>query len=323
MAGQRLLQGSSDPFLGSTQARGVDGVTRDFYVRQLWNWKVSPDLSRQDASTLAVYARMCAWTLARGHARSGDRFAIAAYLGRGPALDAAMAAFAPTTPTRTSTTSSASWPRWRQTPRRRSSRAGDDSAAAAPDGGRVNGSRRTGLVSAVERTDVGGFLYGAVVCGGALGRDQRARRGDPPRRAVHLLGAGRLLALPRLRPRAHRAARRVADGTGGDAGSDVEHPRCEDRPAEPRFRRAGPSAAGLSRDLTLETSVLKGGLPALVVYIGAAALGAEPSTAGFIALERPDAAAARRRLPGGVPGRAPRPAGRAGGVRGPACSASS
>ena len=94
VAGQRLLQGSSDPFLGATRVTGVDGVARDFYVRQLWDWKVSPDLTRQDATTLAVYARMCAWTLARGHARSGDRFAIAAYLGRGERFDAAMAAFA-------------------------------------------------------------------------------------------------------------------------------------------------------------------------------------------------------------------------------------
>jgi uncharacterized protein (DUF2252 family) len=94
VAGQRLLQGSSDPFLGATRVTGVDGVARDFYVRQLWDWKVSPDLTRQDATTLAVYARMCAWTLARGHARSGDRFAIAGYLGRGDRFDAAMAAFA-------------------------------------------------------------------------------------------------------------------------------------------------------------------------------------------------------------------------------------
>ena len=94
VAGQRLLQGSSDPFLGATRVTGVDGVARDFYVRQLWDWKVSPDLTRQDATTLAVYARMCAWTLARGHARSGDRFAIAGYLGRGERFDAAMAAFA-------------------------------------------------------------------------------------------------------------------------------------------------------------------------------------------------------------------------------------
>lgn len=94
VAGQRLLQGSSDPFLGATRVTGVDGVARDFYVRQLWDWKVSPDLTSQDATTLAVYARMCAWTLARGHARSGDRFAIAGYLGSGARFDAAMAAFA-------------------------------------------------------------------------------------------------------------------------------------------------------------------------------------------------------------------------------------
>jgi uncharacterized protein (DUF2252 family) len=94
VAGQRLLQGSSDPFLGGTRVTGVDGVERDFYVRQLWDWKVSPDLTRQDPATLAVYARMCAWTLARGHARSGDRFAIAGYLGRGDRFDAAVAAFA-------------------------------------------------------------------------------------------------------------------------------------------------------------------------------------------------------------------------------------
>ena len=94
VAGQRLLQGSSDPFLGATRVTSVDAETREFYVRQLWDWKVSPDLTRQDATTLVIYARMCAWTLARGHARSGDRFAIASYLGGGDRHDAAMAAFA-------------------------------------------------------------------------------------------------------------------------------------------------------------------------------------------------------------------------------------
>ena len=94
VAGQHLLQASSDVFLGWTRIPDLDGAARDFYVRQLWDWKVSPDLSRQSPANLALYAQLCGWTLARGHARSGDRIAIAAYLGSGGAFDEAVADFA-------------------------------------------------------------------------------------------------------------------------------------------------------------------------------------------------------------------------------------
>ena len=92
--GQHLLQASSDVFLGWTRIPDLDGATRDFHVRQLWDWKISADLSRQDPATMAIYGQLCGWTLARGHARSGDRIAIAAYLGSSGAFDEAMADFA-------------------------------------------------------------------------------------------------------------------------------------------------------------------------------------------------------------------------------------
>ena len=92
--GQRLMQASSDMLLGWTQVPGIDGVVRDFYVRQMWDWKTSPDLETMDHLGLEVYARMCGWTLARAHARSGDRFAIAAYLGGGRTFTHAMQDFA-------------------------------------------------------------------------------------------------------------------------------------------------------------------------------------------------------------------------------------
>jgi uncharacterized protein (DUF2252 family) len=92
--GQRLMQASSDIFLGWIRGTGLDNQKRDFYVRQLWDWKVSVDPANLTSANLAVYGRICAWTLARAHARSGDRFAIASYLGNGPAFDHAIADFA-------------------------------------------------------------------------------------------------------------------------------------------------------------------------------------------------------------------------------------
>ncbi len=93
--GQQLLQASSDIFLGWTRTSAPGGgVVRDFYIRQLWDWKLSIDVGSQSQTTMAIYGQMCAWILARGHARSGDRVAIAAYLGRGDAFDVAMAEFA-------------------------------------------------------------------------------------------------------------------------------------------------------------------------------------------------------------------------------------
>jgi transcriptional regulator with XRE-family HTH domain len=92
--GQRLMQAASDIFLGWVRAVGIDGRRRDFYVRQLWDWKVSADLEDMTAGRMAAYADICAWTLARAHARSGDAIAIASYLGSGDAFDRALAAFA-------------------------------------------------------------------------------------------------------------------------------------------------------------------------------------------------------------------------------------
>ena len=92
--GQRLMQASSDIFLGwlrSAQRR--DDRTRDFYVRQLRDWKGSADIERMSPADMLAYGRLCGATLARAHARSGDRIAIAAYLGTGAAFDRAMLAF--------------------------------------------------------------------------------------------------------------------------------------------------------------------------------------------------------------------------------------
>ena len=72
---------------------GLDGVDRDFYIRQLWDWKASIDLSTMDESGLHAYTRACGWSMARAHARSGDRVAVAAYLGAGPKFDQAIAQF--------------------------------------------------------------------------------------------------------------------------------------------------------------------------------------------------------------------------------------
>jgi uncharacterized protein (DUF2252 family) len=94
VAGQRLMQAASDIFLGWKRiASGLDGRRRDFYVRQLHDWKGSADVERMRPKGMAAYGRMCGWTLARAHARSGDRIAIASYLGRSDAFDQAMVAF--------------------------------------------------------------------------------------------------------------------------------------------------------------------------------------------------------------------------------------
>jgi hypothetical protein len=91
--GQRLLQAASDIMLGWLRTPGIDGVERDFYLRQLWDGKFSADVDTMSPSTLDIYARLCGWTLARGHARSGDRVAIAAYLGSNDVFDRAMVDF--------------------------------------------------------------------------------------------------------------------------------------------------------------------------------------------------------------------------------------
>jgi uncharacterized protein (DUF2252 family) len=92
--GQRLMQAASDIFLGWFRTGGLDGVTRDFYVRQLWDWKMGEDIERMSPGGMQFYGRACAWTLARAHARSGDRIAIAAYLGSNDTFAAAIAEFA-------------------------------------------------------------------------------------------------------------------------------------------------------------------------------------------------------------------------------------
>ena len=94
--GQRLMQASSDIMLGWLRTTGLDGETRDFYVRQLWDWKSSADVGVMEPPGMSIYGRMCGWTLARAHARSGDSIAIASYLGRGDTFDRALARFAET-----------------------------------------------------------------------------------------------------------------------------------------------------------------------------------------------------------------------------------
>ena len=96
VAGQHLMQAQSDIFLGWTHITGPDGVDRDFYVRQLRDWKFSMPIEVMVPAGLTVYARLCGWTLARAHARSGDRVALAAYLGRSGKFDHAIADFAET-----------------------------------------------------------------------------------------------------------------------------------------------------------------------------------------------------------------------------------
>jgi uncharacterized protein (DUF2252 family) len=92
--GQRLMQAASDPLLGWTSVVGLDGVSRDYYVRQMWDWKTSADLETMDRTLMDVYAHLCGWTLARAHARTGDRKVLAAYLGTGRTFTTAMQEFA-------------------------------------------------------------------------------------------------------------------------------------------------------------------------------------------------------------------------------------
>src|SRR5664279_256195 len=96
VAGQHLMQAASDIFLGWQQAEGVDGVTRDYYLRQLRDWKGSFEIEGMIPPGLVTYGGVCAQALARAHARSGDRIAIATYLGPGTAFDEAMGQFAET-----------------------------------------------------------------------------------------------------------------------------------------------------------------------------------------------------------------------------------
>jgi len=94
--GQRMMQAAPDILLGWERISTIDGQERDFYIRQLWDSKGSAEVESMDSAGLEAYGRICGWTLARAHARSGDRIAIAAYLGSGDVFDRAMATFAET-----------------------------------------------------------------------------------------------------------------------------------------------------------------------------------------------------------------------------------
>jgi hypothetical protein len=94
VVGQRLMQATSDIFLGWVHVEaGLDGQSRDFYGRQLKDWKGSAEIEQMVPKGMAAYGKLCGWTLARAHARSGDRIAISAYLGKGDAFDRAILGF--------------------------------------------------------------------------------------------------------------------------------------------------------------------------------------------------------------------------------------
>jgi len=89
------MQAASDIFLGWIRVeRGLDGQQHDYYVRQLRDWKFSFDVAGMPPDWLRQYASYCGWTLARAHAKTGDRFAIATYLGSSDVFDEAVADFA-------------------------------------------------------------------------------------------------------------------------------------------------------------------------------------------------------------------------------------
>ena len=94
--GQRLMQSASDIMLGWFRTDGIDGVQRDFYIRQLWDGKGSAIVEAMDPAALTMYGQICGWTLARAHSRSGDPTAVASYLGSGDSFDRATATFAET-----------------------------------------------------------------------------------------------------------------------------------------------------------------------------------------------------------------------------------
>lgn len=91
--GQRLMQAASDVLLGWYHVVGFDGRPYNFYVRQMWDGKGAFDVEAMHESGWAGYAHLCAWTLARAHARTGDRIAIAGYMGGGSVFDKAIADF--------------------------------------------------------------------------------------------------------------------------------------------------------------------------------------------------------------------------------------
>jgi uncharacterized protein (DUF2252 family) len=94
VTGQRLMQATSDIFLGWLHVEaGLDGKPRDFYARQLKDWKASAEIEQMVPKAMVMYGKLCGWTLARAHARSGDRIAIASYLGGSDVFDRAIVEF--------------------------------------------------------------------------------------------------------------------------------------------------------------------------------------------------------------------------------------
>jgi len=96
VAGQHLMQASSDIFLVWFRARPMGARYQDYYVRQLRDWKMSAVIEEMRPQSMQVYARLCGWTLARAHARAGDRIAISEYLGDSNTFDLAVTDFAET-----------------------------------------------------------------------------------------------------------------------------------------------------------------------------------------------------------------------------------
>ena len=94
VTGQRRMQAASDIFLGWTTVVGPDGQARDYFIRQLHDWKGSASVEAMIPKGMRLYGQLCAWTLARAHARSGDRIALAAYLGADDGFAQAVAIFA-------------------------------------------------------------------------------------------------------------------------------------------------------------------------------------------------------------------------------------
>jgi uncharacterized protein (DUF2252 family) len=94
VAGQRLMQAAGDIFLGWLHVTGIDGIERNFYVRQLRDWNGSAEIEQMTPRAMEIYAELCGWTPARAHARAGVRIAIAAYLGKGETFDRAIGSFA-------------------------------------------------------------------------------------------------------------------------------------------------------------------------------------------------------------------------------------
>ena len=92
--GQRLTQAASDIMLGWIKTDDADGVSRHFYMRQLWDGKGSAIVESMDPKAMTLYAQLCGWSLAKAHARSGDAIAIGSYLGGGESFDRALASFA-------------------------------------------------------------------------------------------------------------------------------------------------------------------------------------------------------------------------------------